>query len=86
MDASGVLTWRYKRNRFKWSQNSSRQGQEKVGTMHMRQRGGRDGLMVESKSSVVVVAVLFVIVVGSGDLGWAALAGCHWLGSAGSAG
>ena len=41
--------------------------------------------MVESKSSVVVVAVLFVVV-GSGDLGWAALAGCHWLGSAGSAG
>ena len=43
--------------------------------------------MVESKSSIVVVAVLF-IVVGSSNLGWVSLAGVGWdqLGLAGSAG
>ena len=54
--------------------------------MHMRQRGsrgGRDGLIVGSKSSVVVVVivvVLFVVVVGSGDLGWPSSAGVGWVG------
>ena len=77
MDASGVLTRRDERKRIKWSQNSSRQGQEQAGTMHMRQRGSegeRDGLMMESKSIVAVISVV-VVVVGSGGLGRASSAG-----------
>ena len=41
----------------------------------------RDGLMVESKSSVAVaVAVLFVVASGGDDLGWASSAGVGWVG------
>ena len=57
---------------------NKRESEFKQAGAHMRQQwltGGQDGLMVESKSSFVAVAVLLLIVAGSGDPGWASLAG-----------
>ena len=79
MDANGYEWGTDKERRTKENQMVSEFEQAGAGT-ERRSRGGRDGLMMESKSSVAVIAVLFVVVGGSGDLGHASSAGVGWVG------